>query len=947
MTSALVYVQNHNGGLIKCRALLDTCASTNFISESIVKRLNIPVYTQPLLIGAINGISTESKGLVHISIKSIHDDFTKNLTCLIIPTITDSVPSEVFPRNTIRIPGNVSRYRKNVQVQVHNDDRRYQRIIWRRDGEIKTFQLNTLTFGVASSPFLAIRTIQKLAEDEQHLYPRAAEVLKSHLYVDDLLTGAETIDDARILRDEVITLLARGGFNIRQWASNDKRVINDLTPNALHANLALNADHALKTLGITWNIQNDEIRYLTKPIGNATKITKRNILSESAKIFDPLGLLGPVILYIKKIMQDVWRCGLHWDESVPQTIHSDWLEFTRQWETMGQISFPRKLLTDDCQDVQLHGFCDASNTGYGACIYIRSLGKDGNVVVRLLCAKSRVAPLKTITIPRLELCGALVLAQLYRETKDTLRVTINRTVFWSDSTIVLHWLNTTPHLLKTYIANRVATIQEITGSHEWRHVRTADNPADAISRGQLPFNFLRNRAWSTGPTWLIRSESEWPNEFEQLAEIPELKKNICLLSVHTDLDIFGKYSSYSKLLRVIAYCLRFRPNNKYSGTLCAEEINIAETKILKLLQAHQFADTIQELSNNSIYKGKFANLSPFIDENGLVRVGGRLHKSDLTFSQRHPILLPNRHCLTDNIIRELHKKHYHAGIQTTLYILRQRFWVSDGRNQAVHLEVVSELTSDGFIAALRRFIARRGLPQHIYSDNGTNFVGANNQLKEIYALLNSEEHKTRVSEFALEQRITWHFIPPLAPHFGGLWESTVKSFKHHVKRVIGKTLFTFEELCTFTTEIEGILNSRPIATISSDPNDLLVLSPAHYLIGKPVTSLPENDLLSVPDNRLSVWQHIAKMRQDFWARWSLEYLNELQVRGKWKTDGPKLTIGAVVLIKEKNLPCTRWMLGKVTSIHPGEDGITRAATIKTTTGEIKRSAKSLCILPIE
>ncbi|XP_011174666.2 uncharacterized protein LOC105206911 [Solenopsis invicta] len=907
------------------------------------------------------------------------------------------------------------------QVQVHNDDRRYQRVIWRRDGEIKTFQLNTLTFGVASSPFLAIRTIQKLAEDEQHLYPRAAEVLKSHLYVDDLLTGAETIDDARILRDEVITLLARGGFNIRQWASNDKRVINDLTPNALHANLALNADHALKTLGITWNIQNDEIRYLTKPIGNATKITKRNILSESAKIFDPLGLLGPVILYIKKIMQDVWRCGLHWDESVPQTIHSDWLEFTRQWETMGQISFPRKLLTDDCQDVQLHGFCDASNTGYGACIYIRSLGKDGNVVVRLLCAKSRVAPLKTITIPRLELCGALVLAQLYRETKDTLRVTINRTVFWSDSTIVLHWLNTTPHLLKTYIANRVATIQEITGSHEWRHVRTADNPADAISRGQLPFNFLRNRAWSTGPTWLIRSESEWPNEFEQLAEIPELKKNICLMSVHTDLDIFGKYSSYSKLLRVIAYCLRFRPNNKYSGTLCAEEINIAETKILKLLQAHQFADTIQELSNNSIYKGKFANLSPFIDENGLVRVGGRLHKSDLTFSQRHPILLPNRHCLTDNIIRELHKKHYHAGIQTTLYILRQRFWVSDGRNQvrkiirtctrcyrfnadtvkykmgnlpasrvrvttpftntgidfcgpffikerkfrnrtrikvyvcificmtikAVHLEVVSELTSDGFIAALRRFIARRGLPQHIYSDNGTNFVGANNQLKEIYALLNSEEHKTRVSEFALEQRITWHFIPPLAPHFGGLWESTVKSFKHHVKRVIGETLFTFEELCTFTTEIEGILNSRPIATISSDPNDLLVLSPAHYLIGKPVTSLPENDLLSVPDNRLSVWQHIAKMRQDFWARWSLEYLNELQVRGKWKTDGPKLTIGAVVLIKEKNLPCTRWMLGKVTSIHPGEDGITRAATIKTTTGEIKRSAKSLCILPIE
>ncbi|XP_024881300.1 uncharacterized protein LOC112460715, partial [Temnothorax curvispinosus] len=178
--------------------------------------------------------------------------------------------------------------------------------------------------------------------------------------------------------------------------------------------------------------------------------------------------------------------------------------------------------------------------------------------------------------------------------------------------------------------------------------------------------------------------------------------------------------------------------------------------------------------------------------------------------------------------------------------------------KAIHLEVVSDLTSYGFLASLRRFVARRGLPEHIYSDNGTNFIGANNQLKEMYALFNSEKHKDHINKFASEHRIVWHFIPPIAPHFGGLWESTVKLFKHHFKRVVGDSLFTFEELNTFVIEVEGILNSRPITSLSSDPNDMMVLTPAHYLIGKPLTTLPEGDLLCVPVNRLSTWQHISK-----------------------------------------------------------------------------------------
>lgn len=267
--------------------------------------------------------------------------------------------------------------------------------------------------------------------------------------------------------------------------------------------------------------------------------------------------------------------------------------------------------------------------------------------------------------------------------------------------------------------------------------------------------------------------------------------------------------------------------------------------------------------------------------------------------------------------------------------------------KAIHLEVVSDLTTEGFLAALRRFVARRGLPQHIYSDNGTNFVGANNQLRELYVLLNSQEHKEHVDKFASNHRITWHFIPPMAPHFGGLWKSSVKIFKHHFKRVVGDSLFTFEELNTFVIEIEGILNSRPITSLSSDPNDLLVLSPAHYLIGKPLTTLPEGDLSHVPANRLSTWQHISKVRQDFWSRWRLEYLNELQVRSKWAKEGSKIDIGTVVLLKERNLPCTQWAMGRITSVHPGDDGIIRAVNVKTASGQVKRAVNQLCPLPIE
>ncbi|XP_054272529.1 uncharacterized protein LOC128992813 [Macrosteles quadrilineatus] len=849
------------------------------------------------------------------------------------------------------------------QIMIHPDDRNYQMLYWRddKDDPLSVYRLTTVVFGFNCSPYLALRTLHQLITDEGANFPLAAEALKKQVYVDDLILGANSIEQALVLRNEVEQLLLKGCFELRKWTSNCPQIMETLPDSYKETPLYFNSSDQpyFKVLGIKWSPNSDTFSYqLNIP---DTPPTKRGILGTVSRIFDPNGWLTPVTLWVKALIQVLWALGLSWDAPVPPDLTEKWSKFLQQLPFLSELSLPRYVSVADAVHISLHGFCDGSETGYGACVYLRCVSSSGEINVHLLIAKARVAPLKKISIPRLELCGAHLLSKLLNYCNSLLSqdYLVNELHAWCDSSVVLSWIKTVPYRLKVYVANRVSEIQELTPPYIWKHVSTHCNPADIASRGTLPISMKDNSLWWNGPNWLSLDQESWPiPRFTPLQDeqLPERKVEPLPIMVTTKKpDLFNRFSSWSTLQRVIAYVLRFKNNLtnqvKESGLLKLEELDKATITICKMIQQTVFSEDISRLKDGKPCSSRLASLSPFLDENGLIRVGGRLKHSQVSYAAKHPIVLPKTNHVTNLIVDHYHLKHLHAGPQFLQAVLSQKFWILSARSiirrrvykcircvkcnpktttqkmgdlppqrvlpsrvfnncgtdflgpfsvkpcklrkscpikvyvcificfsvKAVHLEVVTDLSSEAYLAALTRFVSRRGLCSNIYSDCGTNYVGAANEVQKIVKnFFVQKETQEALSKFAMENNITFHFLPPAAPHQGGLWERTVRSVKHHLRRVIGEQILTLEEFITLTTRIEAILNSRPITPLSSDPSEIDCLTPGHFLIGGPLLSLPEPDWKDVSTNRLSRWKFVQALTQSFWKIWQKEYLYTLQ-----------------------------------------------------------------------
>ncbi|XP_011174949.3 uncharacterized protein LOC105207218 [Solenopsis invicta] len=846
-----------------------------------------------------------------------------------------------------------------------------------------------------------------------------------------MLSGADTIEEVSRIRDETIQLLRRGSFELSKWASNCRKLL-EAVDNRNGEVVSIDDQSNSSILGIQWNQISDTFHFSCKLNTTPGIVSKRVILSEVSRLFDPLGLLGPVIVTAKLILQELWQSGVHWDESVPQDIHSHcWSKLRSQLFDINQLQISRCVKSNSNSTViQVHGFCDASQRAYGACVYIRVELGLGKYQSELLCSRSRVAPLKAVSLPKLELCTAVLLARLIAKVEESLSFARIQTFLWSDSTITLNWITSSSRKWAVFVANRVGEIQRLTDHGSWRHISSSNNPADILSRGVSPMELIAESKWWHGPGFLQLDDNLWPSSsFVHMGEDKERRKTIAVASVIGECivsKLTSKFSNLNKISRIVAYCLRFRTNRRPDEPIrlvSPDEKSLALSIMCRAVQKRTFVDEYRALNggSNISLSSNLLSLSPFMDEAGLMRVGGRLKNANISFDSCHPILLPRSDNLTRLIIEHEHVRNLHAGTQATMAAVRQRYWplairsttqkivqncitcfkakprqseavmgslpasrvtisrpfsrcgidyagpviLREGKRrnsrnhkayiaifvcfttEAVHVELVSDLTTEAFLGAFRRFISQRGRPAHMFSDNGT-IVGAQNRLSEFYKIYNEQQIQSDIKRFFYDQEISWSFILPNTPHFGGLWEAAVKSAKFHMARIIGNAHLTFEEMQTSLCKIEAILNSRPITPLSSDPNDLEYITSGHFLVGTTLNSFPYSDLSNVPENRLVRWQRVEQLRQHFWERWSTEYLHSLQERTKWRSSkGAQLSPNQMVLVRQQNLAPMQWVLGRVQETHPGSDGVARTATIKTAKGVFVRPLSRLAILPID
>jgi len=625
-----------------------------------------------------------------------------------------------FRKNKIALTGDVSKM--FLRMKLLPDHEKYQRFLLREDdeGPIKHAVITKMAFGLTDSPFKALRGVQLHVLKFKDKYPEAANELEHNLYVDDLLSGHETPDGAIQLQKQCVELMAKAGLPLRKWCSNSPQVMKAIPKEERgevgHFLLTKNLQDEVETdggerpttsaLGVEWDVESDQLRYtgFAKMNLPTEGCTKRAVVSAVASFFDPLGLISPFIISAKILIQSTWKREIGWDDVIPADLLQTWIQWVREVPNLGQIALPRCFQRRIGRTTRRHlvAFSDASEAAMGAAVYLRTTYEDGKSEVHLLMAKARVSPLKELTLPRKELAAAVITAKLLKHVAEEMRMEISEAICFSDSMTTLQWLRKPGRSWKQWVCNRVLQIQEITNSDQWRHVPGVDNPANLPSRGTTAWELVDNPKWFQGPTWLHQPESKWPNEplANEVSEecrkeqkLPLMEEKVTALVTtkkeRTTIDRLKEISGLRRLVRVTARIIKLA--RKISGDLTPDLENEALRFWLLNEQAVHFSSEIAQIKAYSHVgrSSRLWKLTPFIDEEGLLRMKGRLQASELTYDEKHPIILPAlkvrtigdiNKTLTARLIYHAHCENQHAGADWLLRHLRERYWLVHGRN---------------------------------------------------------------------------------------------------------------------------------------------------------------------------------------------------------------------------------------------------------------------------
>ncbi|KRY45546.1 hypothetical protein T03_9972 [Trichinella britovi] len=905
VVQAMAYGENGKKRLVNC--LLDSASEKSLIRTNVADELELSGTPSAVTVRGVHGLSARvaDSRQVRFQLGQAHEEIAVStkleLTGLCIPSIPHSVYQHNQGKTKCRVvfdgsaewngtslnncldPGpNIEKM--YLQVGLRPEDRDVCRYLWQeRDcgAPVKVYRLTRVGFGLTCSPFLAMQVVRHHAPRCGNIDALTDRVL-SDMYVDDLATSCDGVDEARHLVQRLTELMKTGGFALKKWASNDRDALMDLPPEDVPS-------------------------------------------AGEDRLWKTLGCLALFTIRAKKLFQSLCLKGLDWDDQLPLDINSVWCQWKRELETLDSVRVPRALMVIPKGQVrrsELHVFGDASETAFGAVAYLMTESMDGANEVRFCLAKTRVALVKRLSLPRLELMAALHVARLKEYVERELGLLFNRSTCWSDSTIVLSWIRGDPRRWKPFVANRIQEILSRTEPSQWRHCPTADNPADKLSLG-CPLDTLReDKLWWNGPAWLKEPMEQWPRLIMALSPeetrlvSPERKRVFTLCASLQEPSLLmiidpSRYGTMERLVRVTAYCCRFLANarthageRKIRAQLSLLELQDAEKRWVRAVQAEAFPISKTASGPIPVPAGDpLAALSPFVDTEGLLRL----------------------------IVRRTHEAELHAGLNQTLAALRRRFWhdarpfcplmsdlppervtssfpfnrvgldfagplhVKDEHRpaqkayiclftcmvtRAVHLEVAFDMTTISFLATLRRFIARRGRPSQ-----------ADSFLRDL--LRGKSAGKIR-EELAMRQ-IEW------------------KSMKNALRKVLGKALLRSWELHTVLCELEARINDRPLTLLSEDPHDCAPLTPAHFLIGRELASFP------IPAASTSAPTNAS----------SLQYLVTLTSRGKWTKIGRQPEKGDLVFLVEEGVPRNCWKLGVITKPLTGSDGVTRSAKVRT------------------
>ncbi|XP_045029733.1 uncharacterized protein LOC123472386 [Daphnia magna] len=582
------------------------------------------------------------------------------------------------------------------QVQVPASDQSALRFLYQAPGinePIKAFQMTRHVFGAVSSPTTCIFALRKTAEDNRHLYPTVAELVLSNTYVDNLLYSAENEDDAIRDAKDFKALCLAGGFNVVQWMSSSRRVLSTVAPSELsRPHLDFNSEllPVERTLGILLDWETDQFMYKVelKPAS-----TMREVLQGLSKVHDPLGLIAPAILPARILMQDIWhsRCG--WDDVLDQDLQNIWTNWTNELKLLEALRIPRCIRRVTKPDhLELHAFSDASENGFGACVYLRCSYPNEKISVALVIGKARVAPLKQLSIPRLELQGAVLAARLVSTVRQEMNLKDVPKTYWTDSQTVLQWIHSTSCRYHAFVAHRITEIVDQSVAKEWRHIPGELNPADDASRGIPASSLNPKHRWFCGPSFLLMSRESWPAP-EQISEPssddPEVAPSRWVGSIsnepiHPFIRIAERVSTLEKFKSSVGWLRRFARNyslkEKPKTTLrflSVPELRRAMTFAFRIDQQHYFARELEFLRKRRPLPvdSKLVHHTPFLDVNSVMRVGGRLDRSAFNEDIKHPIILHHESQLARLVIQERHIYLEHSRPDRTLHDVRSRYYI--------------------------------------------------------------------------------------------------------------------------------------------------------------------------------------------------------------------------------------------------------------------------------